>query len=234
MVNAKKSFVILININIAVPYVCGYKPFNTMIKYDRILFNGIFGLVLPVFCFLFFWWGSLLFTNNNNLIMVAAISGLGTGLLISLYLKYKYRVDIYRLSKPILLLVYLFYNFVLLGLFMGVPIFHIILGVIAGFYRTKCLIYDNNIVDYKMEIFKISSFTSAITGFICLLSAVIALLSKSTPYDLKGMFRLSFDMTQPLLISFIITGGILLIVSQYWLTKFTMIKTLKLHNINIH
>jgi hypothetical protein len=205
-----------------------------MIKYDRIVFNGIFGLVIPIFCFLFFWWGSLLFTNNDNLIMVVAISGLGTGIIISLYLKYKYKVEIYRLSKPIVLLVYLFYNFVLFGLFMGVPVFHVILGAIAGFYWTKRLIHYDSTGDYKMEVFKISGFTSAITGFICLLSAVFALLSKSTPYDLKTMFRLPFDITQPLLISFIITGGIFLIFSQYWLTRFTMIKILKLNNINIH
>lgn len=206
---------------------------NIIIKFDRFLFNILFGLVIPILCFLIFWWSSLLFTNDNKVITIAAFSGLGIGLMISFFLKLTRKTNIYSLSMPILIMVYLFYNAGMFGFFMGVPIFHLILGVIAGFYWTKRLIYHNSTIDYKAEIYRISRFTSIIIGFVCLFSAIFALISKSTFYDLKYMLHLPFDISQTLLISFIIIGGLFLILSQYWLTKITMIKILEINNINV-
>lgn len=197
-----------------------------MIRFDRLLFNCLFGLVTPILCFLIFWWSSLLFTNNNKVIIIAAFSGLGIGLMISLYLKSTRKTDIYSLSTPILTMVYFFYNFGMFGFFMGVPVFHLILGVIAGFYWAKRLIYHNAVEDFKAEVIRISKFTSIVVGFVCLFSAIFALTSKSTASDLKQMLHLPFDISQSLLISFIITGGLFLVFSQYWLTKVTMIKIL--------
>jgi hypothetical protein len=190
-------------------------------------------MVMPIVCFLIFWWSSLLFTNNENFIMIAAISGLGIGLMISLYLKLTLKTDIFSLKMPVLIVVYLFYNFGMFGFFMGVPIFHLFLGVIAGFYWSKRLIYNNNTIDYKAEVLRISRFTSIVIGFVCLFSAIIALSSKSTPYDLKHMLHLQFDISQSILISLIIIGGVLLILTQYWLTKVTMIMILKKNTINV-
>lgn len=204
-----------------------------MIRFERFLFNCLFGLVIPIVCSLVFWWSSLLFTGNNMVIMIAAISGLGIGLMISMYLKLTLKTDIYNLSMPVLIVVYLFYNFCMFGFFMGMPIFHLFLGVIAGFYWTKRLIYHNNTIDYKAEVLRISRFTSIVVGFVCLFSAIIALISKSTHSDLKRMLHLPFDISPLILISFIIIGGIFLILSQYWLTKVTMIIILKKNNINI-
>jgi len=163
-------------------------------------------------------------------ISIAAFLGLGIGIVISLHLKMTLKTDIYSLSTPILIMIYLFYNFGMFGFFMGVPVFHLFLGIVAGFYWTQRLIYQNSTIDYKSEISRISIFTSIIVGFVCLFSAIFALLSKSTPYDLKHMFHLSFDISQSILICFIIIGGAVLILSQYWLTKATMILILKRNN----
>jgi hypothetical protein len=204
-----------------------------MIKFDRFLFNSLFGLVIPILCFLIFWWSSLLFTNDDKYIIIAAPTGFGVGLMISLFLKLTRKPDIYRLSKPILIMIYLFYNVGMFGFFMGVPVFHLILGVIAGFYWTKRLIHHNAAIVYKAEINRISRFTSIVIGFVCLFSAIFALISKSTPSDLKQMFHLPFDISQPLLISLIITGGLFLIFAQYFFTQITMKKILKINNINV-
>jgi hypothetical protein len=205
------------------------KRINTMIRF---FFNCLFGSVIPILCFLIFWWSSLLFTNDNKFISIAAFSGSGIGIMISLYLKLTLKTDIYSLSTPVLIMVYLFYSFGMFGFFMGVPIFHLFLGIVAGFYWTQRLIYNNSTTNYKSEILKISIFTSIVIGFVCLFSAIFALLSKSTPDDLKHMLHLSFDISQSMLVSFIITGGMFLILSQYWLTKVTMIMILKRNNIN--
>ena len=204
-----------------------------MINFEKFFFNCLFGLVIPIFCFLIFRWGSLLFTNKDSDIFIYSACGLGAGIIVSLVLKLILKPDIYRLPKPILVITYLFYNVGLFGFFMGVPVFHLILGVIAGFYWSKHLIYNNILTDLKAEISRISLFTSIVLAFVCLFSATIALMSKSTPSDLKGMLHLPFDISQTLLISFILIGGLFLILTQYFLTRTIMSKILKVNRITI-
>lgn len=115
---------------------------------------------------------------------------------------------------------------------MGVPVFHPGLGIIAGYYWIKRLIYQNDTIHYQSEINRISRFTAIVIGIVCLFSGIIALLSKSTPDDLKGMFHLQFDISQPMLVIFILTGGLFLITMQYWLTKITMTKMLKIYKLH--
>lgn len=206
---------------------------SRIIQFDRFFFNSLFEMVFPILCFLIFWWSSLLFTNEESIIMIAALSGLGLGTLISIAIRLIWKPDIYKLSSPILLVVYSFYNIGLFGFFMGVPVFHPVLGIIAVYYWIKRLIYQNDAILYKSEIDRISKFTSIVIGIVCLLSGTIALSSKSTPYDLKSMLQLRFDISQPILITFIIVGGLFLITAQYWLTKITMITMLKINDTEI-
>ncbi|MCX6329121.1 MAG: hypothetical protein NTZ85_06350 [Bacteroidia bacterium] len=204
-----------------------------MIRFDRLIFKLLFGLAIPVLCFLIFWWTTLIFTQNEKIIMIVSLSGLCLGLLIDFLIILFFKPDIFKLSKPVLVIIYLFYNAWLFGFFMGVPVFHLALGVIAGFYWVRRLIYQNEIKDYKREIQRTSLFTSTVIGVVCLFSAVIALISKSTPSDLKGMFHLSFDISLPLLTASIIAGGIFLVIVQYYLTKIVMELTLKSNHKNV-
>jgi cellulose synthase/poly-beta-1,6-N-acetylglucosamine synthase-like glycosyltransferase len=126
-------------------------------------------------------------------------------------------------------MVYLFYNGVLFAMFMGIPFFHLFLGIIAGYYWAKYLINHKKITDYKREIRRISLLTSIVIGIVCMFSALVALINKSTIGDLKLMFNLPFDISRPMLIAFIVTGGILMIIVQYMLVKVTMKKTLQIN-----
>ncbi|MCJ7449665.1 MAG: hypothetical protein MUO72_18465 [Bacteroidales bacterium] len=196
-----------------------------MIKFERLLFNVLFGSVIPILFFMIFWWSSLLFTEDNGIIMITSLSGLCLGIVISLLIKFTRKPDIYRLSGPVLILIYLFYNAGIFGMFMGMPVFNLIPGMIAGFYWTKRLIHSNETTDLKNKIHRTSSFTAIVIGFVCLFSAAIALISESTPGDLKRMLHLPFNISQLLLIVVIITGGLFLIIIQYFLTKVIMQRT---------
>ena len=197
-----------------------------MIKFDKLLFNIMFGIAIPLLCFILSWWTAFIFTDDIKIIKIAALSGLSVGIVISLLIKLISKPHYYELSVPVLILVYLFYNGVLFAMFMGIPVFHLILGITAGYYWAKYVIHHKEITNYKLEIRRISVFATLVTGIVCFFSASIALLSNSTAEDLKGMLRLPFDITIPLLIAFILTGGILMIVIQYLLVKLTMRKTL--------
>jgi len=201
-----------------------------MEKANKWILGIVFGAVIPIFTFLLFWWSSLPFIKNNKVVMIIAISGLLFGLLIDFIIKHFLGNNYFKISLKVLIGVYIFYSTCLFGFFMGVPIFHPILGIIAGYYWGRRLIFQQaNNETIQREIRKVSIFTSLIISLICLLSATIALIDKYTASNLKGMFNLSFDITLPMLLGFIIIGGLFLIGFQYWLTKMTIIKTLKLN-----
>lgn len=198
-----------------------------MIRFERLIFKLLFGMVIPALCFLGCWGISFLSTGNERIIIIASLSGLCLGLLIDFLIILFFKPDIFKLSKPVVIIIYLFYNVWLFGFFMGVPVFHLALGIIAGYYWMKRLIYQNEIRDYKKEIQRTSIFTSVIIGVVCLFSATIAMISPSTPSDLKGMLRLPFEISQTILLCIIIAGGLFLITGQYFLTRATMISILK-------
>ena len=197
-----------------------------MIKFDRFLFNILFGIAIPFLCFILSWWTTFIFTSDHKVIIIAALSGLAAGIIITLLIKLIYKPDIYGLSIPVLILVYLFYNAILFAMFMGIPFFHLALGVIAGYYWAKYIIHHKEITDYRKETRRISVFASVVVGVVCLFSASVALLSKSTASEIVSMFRLPFEISQTMLVIFVVAGGLLLIVIQYLLVRITMKTTL--------
>jgi len=197
-----------------------------MKKFDELLFTVLFGITIPILCFIISWWGTFLFTHDHKIIIIFSLSGLSVGAIISLLLKMIYKPDIYKVSRPVLILVYLFYNGLLFTMFMGIPFFHLFLGIIAGYFQAKWMIYNRKTDNYRIEIRRISAFAATVFGFICVLSATIALLNESTASELQNMFFLPFELTQPLLVFLIVTGGVLMIIAEYFLVRFTMKKIL--------
>lgn len=201
--------------------------FDIMDKTDRLLFNFLFGLVLPLLGFEAALWLAFVTSSPEKAIFTAALSGFSIGLALSLLIWFILKPDIYKLPVPVLILVYLFYNICIFGFFMGVPVFNLAAGALAGYYWVKRILNRNELDNSGRDVRRVSIFTSSITAIVCLASALFALLSKSTPEDLKGMFHLHFDITRPILVSIIIIGGIMLVALQYFLTRFVMVKTLK-------
>lgn len=201
--------------------------FDIMEKTDRLLFNFLFGLVLPLLGFEVAIWVTFVTSSADKTIITAALSGFTLGLVISLLIMFLLKPDIFKIPVPVLIFVYLFYNIFIFGFFMGVPVFNLVAGALAGYYWVKRILNRNELDNSGRDVRRLSIFTSSITALVCLSSALIALLSKSTPEDLKGMFHLQFDITRSLLITIIIIGGIMLIALQYYLTRFIMVKTLK-------
>ena len=200
-----------------------------MEKADKWILGIVFGAVIPIFTFLLFWWSSVLFIKNNKIVLIIAVSGLLLGLLIDYVIKRFLVINYFKISLKVLTGVYIFYSACFFGFFMGVPIFHPILGIIAGYYWGRRLIFQKaNRETFPREIRKVSLFTSIIISCICLLSATFALIDSYTADNLEGMLNLSFEITHAMLVGLIIIGGLLLIGFQYWITKMTIIITLKL------
>ncbi len=199
-----------------------------MRRIERFFFGFLLRAIIPISSFIAFWWISLIFTKDDKIVAFSAITGLLFGLIVSLII-FKGVIDYYALSNKFLVFIYLFYNVFILGIFMGVPLFHVFLGVLAGIYFGRKLYYkgaDNSKVVLTSK--KISFFTAVVMGFIVFFSTVIVLLDRYRLENVKGTLGLSFDISPTVLLFMVFAGGVALIISQYWITRLSILTTFRI------
>jgi hypothetical protein len=199
-----------------------------MRKFDKIFFGLLFG-GLP---FLLFFLISLtlwfFFDRNETRIPFYIVPGLLTAVFIDLWLLKGCIKRRYDLTIWFIVAIYIFCNVCIYGFFMGFPVFNAFMGVIAGYY------FGNRILVQKIRpeksagvIHRISLFTCFVMSVICISSAWIALSDETTGENIRGMAGLNFEVTKSMIWAIIMFGGTGLLVAQYFITKFSVILTLK-------
>jgi hypothetical protein len=197
-----------------------------MKRLDRIFLFILYAPILPILFFLACWWGSFLFIQNDN-VSIFALIGLSIGIFIDGFILKKWLKSGYNLKPVLLIAIYLFYSGGLFGLFMGVPVFNVLPGVLAGIYSARKAILNNWDDNKSREYIKdAAQFSVAILAFICTVSAYIALKDPYTGDNLSGMFGLGFAITEKMIWAIIIIGGLLLLAFQYWIAKYSGLKVL--------
>ena len=184
-----------------------------------ILIGGVFPLLLSIISVMFWFY----LDKNSENIWFYLIPGLVFGLLIDVkYLKgwIKRR---YSLPLSFIIGIYFFHNICIYVMFMGVPVFNLFLGLIAGYYYSKKIQYLK-IQANKQEKIKtdVCLFTALIMTCFCIASGMIAMADDTTGENLRLMFRLTFEVTKPMILTIIVVGGFALILLQYIMTRLTM------------
>jgi len=188
-------------------------------KLESIFIGAVFAPVLPIFLFLAGWWISLIFVTDW-IILVFALIGLGIGCIIDIFI-FKHFMKTYWWKQGILVLIYLFYSVIFFGFFMGVPIFNLAVGAIAGIFMGRRLYYRGVT---KEQLQKASAsfarFSALIMVLVSIASAYLATKDiKDTALNLQGMLRLQFLPSNQAIIALIVVGGIGLVLVQYWIAK---------------
>ncbi len=200
--------------------------FNIICYYRKIFGVAIYQTPIPLTLFLIFWLIADTFIGDW-LSLFVGILGLLLGLWLNTTLVLPYQF--FKIKKRILALLYLFYSFVILGLFMGVPIFNLLLGVFAGNYLAMRIVsYIKNDNFIKKSIHQGALFSAFI---ILIISLIAGLLAFS---DIESYLEICYNITQIQLSSdkfliFLIVMGILGVIAQYFITYFTANTILDLH-----
>ena len=108
----------------------------TLRKADKYFLSFIYAPIIPIILFLSGWWVSLPFYRDNR-ITIFALTGLAAGILIDILFRRKLINEGYRRSVLLNSVIFLFYSVMGFGFFMGVPVFHPALGIIAGLYIAR-------------------------------------------------------------------------------------------------
>jgi len=189
-----------------------------MQKMEKWIIGIVLGAVPVIACFLAGWWISIPFVPESRIVWFA-LTGLLLGVLCDAVFLGRWIRRAYSMKIGVWMAVHIFYSIGMLGFFMGVPIFNVILSIPAGVLAGRRLALgapDPGRV--RREARRASVFTTAVLGCVCILSATIALASPYTAYDLQGMMGLSSPVPHLAIIAIIIFGGSFLLVLGWWLT----------------
>ena len=196
-------------------------------KVESAILGIFFGLGPPVFCLLI------------TLVMADSLFGtgvLGPWLLLSLvpgivydciFLK-KWVRKAYQINSKALAVIYLFYSVVALGMGMGVPIFNFALGVAAGVYAARRTHFAGSDEERRKQYFKKTAlFCAIVMALMCCLITLWAIVGQMIGARYETPF-LSFTFTVPVFFTVVFTGGAVLVLLQYWLTRAAARITFKL------
>jgi hypothetical protein len=195
---------------------------------DKLLFRLIFGASFPLFFFLISLALCYFFQDVSAYYFV--IPGLIAGIITDIiFLKRLVRITL-DLPEWAIIVFYLFYNICLYGMFMGFPVFNLVMGLIAGYYY-GIKINRKNFTTQEIENIKkrVPLFSGSIMVLICIASALIALTEKTIGLELQGMLGLKFGVTKGMVIALILIGGATLIITQYYLTKIAITLAIKIN-----
>lgn len=202
-----------------------------MKNFEKIFFGFLIGFAFPFvlgLLFTFLW--SYIDKNESRALIYLSI-GLLLGLIIDFKFLKSWINKRYELAIWFIILIYLIYNIGIFGFFMGFPVFNVLLGLVAGYYFGKRICFSNIKSEMHSKIInQVSLFTVLIMTLICISSGSIALFDNYTGSTIKSMLGLGFEVTKEMIFVIVIAGGLGLIVAEYFITKLTMQKTIRLNN----
>lgn len=190
---------------------------------ERLVSRTVFGAVLPVFCLLVGWWGSVAVVKDDALI--AAIAGLSSvmGLALTMIIFEKWVPDVYSLDYRITMLVYIFYSVFTFVVFMGVPVFNIVPGLLLGIYVGRRLNYSSaGDSESRYIVRRAVVFSTVIYSLFCLVAAALTLSAPYTAGNLQGALGIeSFPVARTMIWGLVIGGGTITVFMHYWAVKKT-------------
>ncbi|MCL4785383.1 MAG: hypothetical protein KJ070_01115 [Verrucomicrobia bacterium] len=178
----------------------------------------VFGAVPVIGCFLAGWWGSLPLVPESR-IWQFALAGLLLGILVDVIFLRGWVRRAYSMKPWVWKAVYLFYSIGMLGFFMGVPVFNVLLALPAGVFVARWLAHSGADSTHMQKVARqVAVFTVSILGLVCVASGAIALVNRSTASDLQGMLGLQFQVTPMMIVGVILGGGAMVLALDWWFT----------------
>jgi len=186
---------------------------------ERLFLMVVIGFMFPILFGLVGWWGSIPFVPEKSIIFFA-LGGFMLGVLLDMvFLRYWTR-NALRLPLIWPVLVYMFYSVGMLGFFMGVPAFNVVMGPVGGYYMGMRLRANNSQKDEVERTAKQTGlFAALILAAACAAAVVIAWLDPSLEANISGMFALGKPIGKPTILIISALAGTGLVALEYAITR---------------
>jgi hypothetical protein len=140
------------------------------------------------------------------------------GVLIDVLFLKRWVKNAYKMSIKVLGALYIFHSVCALGLFMGVPIGDVFLGILVGIYSARRLSSNTgNSTNPKVYFQKAAIFSAAVMVVVCILLTLWAIAGRVQSSTFQTPL-ISFTFTWPIFLAAVVAGGAFLVLLQYWLT----------------
>ncbi len=187
-------------------------------KIESIILGMFFGFLPVLLCVAAAGFVNVIFLEEKG-IAYWALGGLVVGLIIDTIFVKSWVKKAYQMNNKILAVIYLFYSVLALGMGMGVPIFNFALGITAGVYAARRTHFAGSDEEKRRQYFKKTAvFSAVVMVLMCCLITLWAIAGQMIGARYETPF-LSFTFTVPVFFAVVFTGGVVLVLLQYWLTR---------------
>jgi len=197
-----------------------YATLNSMLAgIERLFLMVVIGFMFPILFGLAGWWGSIPFVPEKTIIYFA-LGGFMLGVLVDMVFLRFWTRNALRLPLVWPALVYMFYSAGMLGFFMGVPAFNVVMGPVGGYYmgmRLRANNYQKDEVERTAK--QTGLFAALILAAACAAAMVIAFLDPSLEANISGMFALAEPISKPTILIISALAGTGLVALEYAITR---------------
>ena len=198
-----------------------------MSKVESVILGMFFGFLPVLLCVVAAGFVNVIFLEEKG-IAYWALGGLVVGLIIDCLFVKSCITKAYQMNKKIFVALYLFYSVFVLGMGMGVPIFNFALGITAGVYAARRTHFAEADEETRKQYFKKTAvFCAVVMALMCCLITLWAIAGQMIGGRYETPF-LSFTFTVPVFFAVVFTGGAVLVLLQYWLTRLAATVAFKL------
>jgi len=188
-----------------------------MTRWDKWFGGLLLGLVILGFFFCIGWW--LAFWLDLDLI-VGAVGGAVFGAAADVLALWWLLPRLFTMKWLPLMVIYLLYSVFLYGFFMGVPVFILCMGAVAGWYiGRRSHIGGIGKPAFARLLRRTQLWCAFVLLMACMVSAYIALSDPYTAGNLEGMLSLPFTLTRGMIWGTVIAGGSALLLIQALLVR---------------
>jgi hypothetical protein len=195
-------------------------------KIDGLIIGSLFPLSLGLLAVTI--WFLLDKSESRPIIYVAV--GLLLGAVIDLkflkgWIDRRYNLPLWTVAA-----IYIVYNVFVYGFFMGLPVFNVFLGLLAGYYFGHRICFNQVEPEKHSKLVnQVSQFTGLIMTLVCISSGFLALFDYGAAGMIRDVLGLDFEVTHAMMWGIVLIGGMLLILTTILLTRITMVKVIRSH-----
>jgi len=199
-----------------------------MKRFEKIINGLIIGSTFPLLLGLLSVLIWFYLDKSENRPVIYLIAGILLGLIIDYVFLKGWIGRRFDLSIWFMAAIYVIYNILVFGFFMGFPVFNVFLGFFAGYYFSNRICFKNvELKKHSKIINQVSLFSGLIMTLICISSGFLALINNEAAGMIKEVLGLGFEVTRSMIWGIVFFGGLTLILANIFLTRITMIKTIK-------
>jgi hypothetical protein len=199
-----------------------------MKRFEKIIIELIIGSAFPLLLGLISVIIWFYLDKSEDRAVIYIIIGIFSGLILDYKFLKGWISHRFDLSIWFMAAIYAIYNIFVFGFFMGLPVFNVFLGFLAGYYFGNRICFKNVESNKHTKIInQVSLFTGLIMTLICISSGFLALVHNEAAGMIKDVFGLGFEVTKSMVWGIVLVGGLTLIFANVLLTRITMINTIK-------